>query len=69
MKEGFKLSKIEEVRTAMYAAMKAKDKTRKEAISALVSAVKKAGIDAGDKKYIKIYSEDGYKYAEGLNRQ
>ena len=29
----------------------------------------KAGIDAGDKKYIKIYSEDGYKYAEGLNRQ
>lgn len=29
----------------------------------------KAGVDAGDKKYIKIYSEDGYKYAEGLNRQ
>lgn len=32
---------------AMIAAMKAKDKQRKEAISALVSAVKKAGIDAG----------------------
>lgn len=32
---------------AMIAAMKAKDKPRKEAISALVSAVKKAGIDAG----------------------
>lgn len=31
----------------MIAAMKAKDKKRKEAISALVSAVKKAGIDAG----------------------
>lgn len=32
---------------AMIAAMKAKDKQRKDAISALVSAVKKAGIDAG----------------------
>ena len=32
---------------AMIAAMKAKDKPRKDAISALVSAVKKAGIDAG----------------------
>lgn len=31
----------------MIAAMKAKDKPRKDAISALVSAVKKAGIDAG----------------------
>ena len=31
----------------MIAAMKAKDKQRKDAISALVSAVKKAGIDAG----------------------
>ncbi|MDO4339341.1 MAG: GatB/YqeY domain-containing protein [Eubacteriales bacterium] len=31
----------------MIAAMKAKDKPRKEAVSALVSAVKKAGIDAG----------------------
>lgn len=31
----------------MIAAMKAKDKPRKEAISSLVSAVKKAGIDAG----------------------
>lgn len=32
---------------AMIAAMKAKDKPRKDAISALVSAVKKVGIDAG----------------------
>lgn len=32
---------------AMIAAMKAKDKPRKESISVLVSAVKKAGIDAG----------------------
>lgn len=31
----------------MIAAMKAKDKARKESISALVQAVKKAGIDAG----------------------
>ena len=31
----------------MIAAMKSKDKPRQEAISALVSAVKKAGIDAG----------------------
>ena len=31
----------------MIAAMKARDKQRKEAISGLVSAVKKAGIDAG----------------------
>ncbi len=31
----------------MIAAMKAKDKPRKDAISSLVSAVKKAGIDAG----------------------
>lgn len=31
----------------MIAAMKAKNKPRKDAISALVSAVKKAGIDAG----------------------
>lgn len=31
----------------MIAAMKAKDKPRKEAVSTLVSAVKKAGIDAG----------------------
>lgn len=32
---------------AMIAAMKAKDRPRKESISVLVSAVKKAGIDAG----------------------
>ncbi len=38
---------IEALRTDMVAAMKAKDKPRKEAISSLVSAVKKAAIDAG----------------------
>lgn len=38
---------IEELRKDMVAAMKAKDKERKEAISSLVSAVKKAAIDAG----------------------
>jgi hypothetical protein len=36
----------------MIAAMKAKDKPRKEAISSLVSAVKKAGIDAGCREEI-----------------
>ena len=45
MKEGFKLSKIEEVRTAMYAAMKAKDKERKDALSALLTALKNKAID------------------------
>ena len=38
---------IEELRKDMVAAMKARDKERKEAISSLVSAAKKAGIDAG----------------------
>ena len=38
---------IETLRKYMVAAMKAKDKPRKEAISSLVSAVKKAAIDEG----------------------
>lgn len=38
---------LETLQKDMIAAMKAKDKPRKEAISSLVSAVKKAGIDAG----------------------
>ena len=38
---------IETLRKDMVTAMKAKDKVRKEAISALVSAVKKAAIDEG----------------------
>ena len=38
---------LAKLQSAMIAAMKAKDKPRKDAISALVSAVKKAGIDAG----------------------
>lgn len=38
---------LEQLRADMVAAMKARDKDRKEAISALVSAVKKAGIDEG----------------------
>ena len=41
------MSQMKELQDAMIAAMKAKDKPRKDAISALVSAVKKAGIDAG----------------------
>lgn len=38
---------LERLRSDMIAAMKAKDKPRKEAVSALVSAVKKAAIDEG----------------------
>lgn len=38
---------LEALRQDMIAAMKAKEKPRKEAISSLVSAVKKAAIDAG----------------------
>lgn len=38
---------IETLRKDMVAAMKAKDKVKKDAISALVSAVKKAAIDEG----------------------
>lgn len=38
---------IETLRKDMVAAMKAKDKVRKDAISALVSAVKKTAIDEG----------------------
>ena len=38
---------LEALRKDMVAAMKAKDKPRKEATSSLVSAVKKAAIDAG----------------------
>lgn len=41
------MSKIKELQDAMVAAMKAKDKFRKDSIAALVSAVKKVGIDAG----------------------
>lgn len=39
------MSKIDEVRSAMMAAMKAKDKERKDALSALLTAVKNKAID------------------------
>ncbi len=38
---------IKELQTAMIAAMKAHDKARKDTISSLIAAVKKAAIDAG----------------------
>ena len=41
------MSKMKELQDAMIAAMKAKDKFRKDSISVLVSAAKKSGIDAG----------------------
>lgn len=44
---------IETLQKDMIAAMKAKDRTRKEAISSLVSAVKKAAIDEGCREDIK----------------
>ena len=44
---------FETLQKDMIAAMKAKDKPRKEAISSLVSAVKKAAIDAGCRDDIK----------------
>lgn len=44
--------KLKELQDAMIAAMKAKDKFRKDAIASLVSAVKKAGIDAGCRENI-----------------
>ena len=44
---------MEQLQKDMIAAMKAKDKLRKEAISSLVSAVKKAAIDAGCRDDIK----------------
>ena len=44
---------MEQLQKDMIAAMKAKDKPRKEASSSLVSAVKKAAIDAGCRDDIK----------------
>lgn len=41
------IMELEQLRTDMVAAMKARDKVRKDAISTLVSAVKKLGIDEG----------------------
>ena len=38
---------IKELQTAMITAMKARDKARKDTISSLIAAVKKAAIDAG----------------------
>ena len=43
---------LETLQKDMIAAMKAKDKVRKDTISALISAVKKAGIDNGDRENI-----------------
>ena len=47
---------IEAMRSDMVAAMKAKDKVRKEAISALISAAKKAAIDVPNKQLKKYKS-------------
>ena len=44
---------LEQLRSDMVAAMKARDKERKDAISSLVSAVKKVAIDEGHREDIK----------------
>ena len=43
---------LEKLQKDMIAAMKARDKERKDSISSLVSAVKKVGIDNGDRKSV-----------------
>ena len=57
--------KLKELQDAMIAAMKAKDKFRKDAISALVSAVKKKGIDNGCRD--NISAEMGHSLARRDN--
>jgi uncharacterized protein YqeY len=47
--EDFEMT-LEALRKDMVAAMKAKDKTTKDAVSSLVSAVKKAAIDEGSQR-------------------
>lgn len=49
---------VELLRKDMVAAMKAKDKPRKEAISSLISAVKKAAIDEGCRDDIPVEMVD-----------
>lgn len=44
---------MEQLQKDMIAAMKAKDKTRKDGISALISAIKKVAIDEGCREDIK----------------
>ncbi len=44
---------LEALRKDMVAAMKAKDKTMKDAVSSLVSAVKKAAIDEGCRRMFR----------------
>ena len=43
---------LETLQKDMIAAMKAKEKLKKETISSLIAAVKKAGIDSGDRENI-----------------
>lgn len=45
---------LEQLRSDMVAAMKARDKERKDAISSLVSAVKKAAIDEGCREDVPV---------------
>ena len=58
--------KLKELQDAMIAAMKAKDKFRKDAISALVSAVKKKGIDNGCRDNIPVSDQEAAQLEELL---
>lgn len=50
---------MEQLQKDMVAAMKAREKERKDAISSLVSAVKKAAIDEGCREDIREELVDG----------
>ena len=52
---------LEALRKDMVAAMKAKDKVTKEAVSALIAAVKKAAIDEGCRDAVSYTHLDVYK--------
>ena len=60
---------IELLRKDMVAAMKAKDKPRKEAISSLISAVKKVAIDEGCRDDISQELRIGFRCPPSLLHQ
>lgn len=62
---------LETLQKDMIAAMKAKEKLKKETISSLISAVKKAGIDSGDRENIpeKLVNQTILKEVKTLQEQ
>ena len=63
------MSKIEEVRTAMMAALKAGDKPRKDALSLLLYALKSKQIDKRLAAYQRELIETHYQEVENMYRQ